>query len=178
MSDGLAILDQVFDCIIIGGGTAGCIAANRVSEDVRVSVLLIEAGRDIHPDAVPRHVNDGFPSSTNDPTLFWEGLQAQFFDDHRYQPYAQSRVMGGGSNINGMMALCGLRADFDAWEEAGARGWSSGDIRPFLDRLRFTSDRGGGPASRFLLSTIDEQLWPSWVGGLKAAAGKGHQART
>src|SRR3954465_5777899 len=117
--------DEVFDEVIVGGGSAGCVLANRLSTDPARRVLLVEAGVDTLPGNVPHEILDSYPM----PLFFgdqyiWPGLKATTAhepgDRSHQRAYEQARVMGGGSSINVQAANRGLPRDYDEWAELGA----------------------------------------------------------
>lgn len=139
-----------YDFIIVGAGSAGCVLANRLSEDPSVSVCLIEAGPvDSHPLI---HAPIGFSLLSQNNKINWcfETLpQPQLHGRRGYQP--RGRVLGGSSSINAMVYIRGTRADYDRWAEAGATGWSYRDVLPYF-RQSQDQERGanefhgvGGP---------------------------------
>src|SRR5512141_3011537 len=104
---------KTFDYIVVGGGAAGCILANRLSADSAVSVLLCEAGQDIREDAAPPQILDSFAAHAFlDSRFLWKGLEVTTAADAgapgappaRRRPYEQARVLGGGSSINGQLS--------------------------------------------------------------------------
>jgi 5-(hydroxymethyl)furfural/furfural oxidase len=120
------------DTVIIGGGSAGCVLAHRLSDDPRRRVVLVEAGPDMPPGTEPAVVRDLYPvRALYDRSMFWPTLRATLTPG-REGSYEQPRVIGGGSTINGMMALYGLPSDYEGW---GVPGWSWDDMQPAFGRM-------------------------------------------
>jgi choline dehydrogenase len=119
------------DYVIVGAGSAGCVLANRLTEDANTRVVLIEAGgRDWHPMI---HIPAGYMKLLDHPTLTW-GFKADAESglDGRVINYPRGRVLGGSSSINGMIYIRGQPEDFDHWGQLGNRGWSWDDVFPFF----------------------------------------------
>ena len=125
-----------FDYVIVGAGSAGCVLANRLSEDGNSTVLLLEAGP---PDTYPWiHIPIGYGKTMFHPVLNW-GFQSEpepHLNGRRiYTP--RGRTLGGSSAINGMIHIRGQAEDFDAWEALGAEGWNSREtLRYFIKSER------------------------------------------
>ncbi len=124
---------ETFDYIIIGAGSAGCVLANRLSEDPAVSVALLEAGgRDTNPWL---HVPAGYYRTMLDPSVTWQfGAGPEPHLDGRIVPWPRGRVLGGSSAINGLLYVRGQRQDYDMWRQLGNAGWSFEDVLPYFKR--------------------------------------------
>ncbi|MFZ0098809.1 MAG: GMC family oxidoreductase N-terminal domain-containing protein, partial [Gemmobacter sp.] len=123
---------QAFDYVIIGGGSAGCVLAARLSEDPSARVCLIEAGgRDTNPLI---HMPVGFAKMTTGPLTWGLVTAPQKHANNREIPYAQARVLGGGSSINAEIFTRGHPSDYDRWAAEGATGWGFADIRKYFLR--------------------------------------------
>nr|WP_298795256.1 GMC family oxidoreductase N-terminal domain-containing protein [uncultured Acetobacter sp.] len=121
-----------FDYIVVGGGSAGCVLASRLSEDPTVKVCLIEAGkRDTNPFI---HIPAGFAKMTGGPLTWGLQTEPQRYANNRRIGYVQGRVLGGGSSINAEVFTRGHASDFDRWEQEGARGWSFKEVQKYFLR--------------------------------------------
>jgi choline dehydrogenase len=135
------IAEGEFDYVIVGAGTAGCVLANRLSEDADVSVLLLEAGG--KDDYHWIHVPVGYLYCIGNPRTDWlyrTGEEAGL--NGRSLAYPRGRVLGGSSSINGMIYMRGQREDYDEWARAtGDSSWSWDAVLPVFKR---SEDHHGG----------------------------------
>lgn len=122
-----------FDYVIVGGGSAGCVLAARLTEDSSVTVCLIEAGGEDKNPLI--HMPVGFAKMTTGPLTWGLTTAPQKHANNREIPYAQAKVLGGGSSINAEIFTRGHPFDYDRWaSEEGAEGWSFKDIQKYFLR--------------------------------------------
>jgi choline dehydrogenase-like flavoprotein len=136
--------ERIFDYVIVGAGTAGCVLANRLSEDKASRVCLVEAGlKDRHPFI---HVPALVAAALATPSLDWGYWTVpQEHLNGRKVPIPRGRVLGGTSSINGMVYMRGNPKDYDDWAASGNRGWSYPEVLPYFIRAENNEAFDGSP---------------------------------
>jgi choline dehydrogenase len=160
-----------FDYIIVGAGSAGCVLANRLSEDGSARVLLLEAGgRDSNPLI---HMPLAMTKLNPDPRINWQletEPEPHCYDRRIWVP--RGKVLGGTSSINAMIYTRGHPLDYDQWRQSGLTGWGYADVLPYFKRSegswRGETEYHGGAGPL----TISPQRNPSPLYELFAAAGE------
>lgn len=133
------------DFVIIGGGSAGCVLANRLSADPRNSVILIEAGGS--GKSFLLSMPAGFGVTANGPGHSWHYFGASEPSIHgRKMLLPRGKGLGGSSNINGLLYVRGQQADYDSWSNLGAIGWGWADVAPYFRKSE--NYAGGGTELR------------------------------
>lgn len=125
---------DTFDYVIIGAGSAGCVLANRLTEDGKARVLLLEAGpSDWHPFI---HIPAGFIKTFYNPRVNWlYNMEPSAWTGGRTILAPRGKTLGGSSSINGHIYNRGQRMDFDTWAQMGNRGWGYADVLPYFRRM-------------------------------------------
>ncbi|WP_433695582.1 GMC family oxidoreductase [Paraburkholderia phenoliruptrix] len=155
----------MIDYLILGGGSAGCVLAARLSEDAGKRVCLVEAGRNISQATMPAEIRSRYPGRAYlDTANLWQQLKARMSAPAALRRYEQARLLGGGSAINALMANRGAPADYDEWEALGAQGWNWQACLPYFRKLETDCDFDG-PDHRDLHGAhgplrIQRTAWP------------------
>lgn len=164
------------DFIIVGAGSAGCVLANRLSEDPNNKVVLLEAGgRDWNPWI---HVPVGYFKTMHNPSVDWcyrtepdPGLNGRSID------WPRGKVLGGSSSLNGLLYVRGQAEDYDRWRQMGNEGWGWDEVLPLFKKSEanergadeFHGDDGGLSVSNM---RIQRAICDAWVAAAQAAGYK------
>src|SRR3984885_1402915 len=125
--------NQQFDYIIIGAGSAGCVLADRLSEDGSASVLVLEFGGSDRSPFIQMPAALSIPMNTSKYNWRYESEPEPHLGNRRFH-VPRGKVLGGSSSINGLVYVRGNPHDFDRWEEEGAAGWGYRNVLPYFRR--------------------------------------------
>ncbi len=151
-----------YDFIVVGAGSAGCVLANRLSENGKFTVLLLEAGGSDLNFWIWMPI--GYGKTFYKPSVNWMyETQPNPALNNRVSYWPRGKVLGGSSSINAMVYIRGQRSDFEDWAAMGNPGWGWEDVLPYF-RKSETNDRGGdafrGDSGPLHVATLDRDLHP------------------
>lgn len=164
------------DYIIVGAGSAGCVLANRLSADPKISVILLEAGgRDWNPWI---HIPVGYFKTIHNPAVDWcYKTEADPGLNGRQIEWPRGKVLGGSSSLNGLLYVRGQPQDYDRWRQMGNEGWAWDDVLPLFKRAE-NNERGAddyhgnqGPLSVSNMR-IQRPITDAWIAAAQAAGYK------
>jgi choline dehydrogenase-like flavoprotein len=162
---------NTYEYIVIGAGSAGCVLANRLTEDGAARVLLLEAGgRDTHPYI---HIPLGLGMMHKSRMFDWgyDSEPEPALNGRRIEAM-RGKVLGGSSSINVMAFTRGDPADYERWAQSGALGWSYADVLPYFKRVESWEDgetafRGGHGPIRVEWAKTQDPLFDAWIDAAK-----------
>ncbi|MBV8457031.1 MAG: choline dehydrogenase [Acetobacteraceae bacterium] len=160
-------MNEEFDYVIIGAGSAGCVLAARLSEDSRNRVALLEYGGSDRSIVIQMPSALSIPMTTHRYNWGFETEPEPNLDNRRLHT-PRGKVLGGSSSINGLVYVRGNPFDFDRWEEEGARGWAYRDVLPYFRRAETRAEggdtyRGDSGPLHTTYGPLRNPLYRAWI---------------
>lgn len=149
---------EQFDYVIVGGGTAACVLANRLTANGRYTVLMLEAGGE--PKSMWINIPAGFTKLLNDPVYNWRfETEPEAGTLDRKIAIPRGKGLGGSSLINGMIYVHGQPQDYDHWAKLGATGWSSQEVAPYFKKMEtyMLGDQARGQTGPMHIHQVSER---------------------
>ncbi|PID45267.1 MAG: choline dehydrogenase [Proteobacteria bacterium] len=169
--------NNVFDYIIVGAGSAGCVLANRLTEDADVNVLLLEYGGSDRSIFIQMPTALSIPMNTKKYNWHYESQPEPYLDD-RLMHCPRGKVLGGSSSINGMVFVRGNAGDFDEWEAHGATNWGYKDCLPYFKKMEdwaFGADDFRGTGGPLAVNNGNNRQNPLYDAFIEAGQQAGYQ---
>ena len=166
-------IKEDFDYVIVGAGSAGCVLANRLSEDGKATVLLLEYGGSDNSVVIQMPSALAIPMNRKKYNWFYETEPEPHLNGRRLHT-PRGKVLGGSSSINGLVYVRGNPRDFDKWEEDGARGWAYRHVLPYFRRAETNAEggdeyRGSDGPLHTRYGTLKNPLHHAWLEAGKQA---------
>jgi choline dehydrogenase len=165
--------NSIFDYIIVGAGSAGCVLADRLSADGKHSVLLLEYGGSDRSIFIQMPAALAYPMNSKRWNWGYESEPEPHLNNRRLN-CPRGKGLGGSSSINGLVYVRGNALDFEGWQDGGARGWGYANVLPYFKRAEGRAEggnayRGGeGPLST-AYGTLKNPLHHAWLGAAQEA---------
>jgi choline dehydrogenase len=161
------LAEDTFDYVIVGAGSAGCVLADRLTEDGRYSVLVLENGGSDRSMFIQMPTALSIPMNMPKYNWFYHTEPEPHLGGRKLHT-PRGKVLGGSSSINGLVYVRGNPHDFDRWQEEGAHGWSYRDVLPYFRRAEKRSAggddyRGGSGKLCTTNGTMQNPLNPVWI---------------